>query len=40
MVVEKRFRKLNAPKLMTDVYEGAEYIDGKRLLNQEKKAAA
>lgn len=40
MVAEKRFRKLNAPELMKDLYEGAEYIDGKLLLNEKKKAAA
>lgn len=40
MVAEKRFNKLNAPELMKGVYNGAEYIDGKRVLNEEDKDAA
>jgi transposase-like protein len=30
MVVEKRFRKLNAPHLMAEVYAGMKYVDGKK----------
>lgn len=40
MVVEKRFKKLNAPELMKGLYNGAEYIDGKRVLNEENIDAA
>ncbi len=30
MVAEKRFRKLSAPELLVDVYNGVKYVDGKR----------
>jgi len=40
MVVKKCFRKPNAPELMKDVYEGAEYIDSKRELNEKDKDTA
>lgn len=40
LVAEKRFRKLNAPHLMKEVYEGAVYRDGKRVSNEEGRAAA
>ena len=39
MVAEKRFRKLNAPHLMTDVYVGERYEDGSPV-EQRKKIAA
>ena len=29
MVAEKRFRKLDAPELLTDVFAGQQYQDGK-----------
>ncbi len=29
MVAEKRFRRLNAPKLLLDVYEGHQFINGR-----------
>ena len=28
LVAEKRFRRLKAPELMKDVYQGAEYVNG------------
>ena len=28
MIAEKRFRRLTAPELMRDVYDGAQYVDG------------
>lgn len=28
MIVQKSFRKLNAPELLTDVADGAAYING------------
>lgn len=40
MVTEKRFRKLNAPLLLNEVYEGMQYKDGKRVSFVEGKAAA
>lgn len=30
LVTEKRFRRLNAPELLRDVYDGAKYEDGVR----------
>lgn len=30
MVAEKRFRELNAPHLLAEVYAGVKYVDGKR----------
>jgi transposase-like protein len=29
MVAEKRFRRLNAPKLLLDVYEGNQFVNGR-----------
>ena len=40
MVAEKRFRKLNAPHLLSEVYEGITYRDGIRVPNEEGRAAA
>jgi len=40
MVVEKRFRKLNAPHLLSEVYEGIEYRDGIRLSKEHGRDAA
>ena len=31
MVTERRFRRLKAPRLMMDVYPGAQYADGLRV---------
>jgi len=31
VVAEKRFRRLNAPELLGDVYDGAKYVDGLRV---------
>ncbi len=28
LIAEKRFRRLKAPELMRDVYDGAQYVDG------------
>ena len=39
MVAEKRFRKLNAPHLMTDVYAGERYEDGSPVEQRTKIAA-
>jgi transposase-like protein len=40
-VAEKRFRRLNAPHLLAEVFEGIEYTDGKRSqeLNSDRRAA-
>ena len=29
LVAEQRFRRLKAPELMKDVYQGAKYVNGK-----------
>lgn len=40
MVAEKRFRKLNAPHLLQDVWEGRAFEDGKAVLLRQRKDAA
>jgi putative transposase len=40
MIAEKRMRKLNAPELLKEVYEGARYADGIRVKETEEEAAA
>ena len=39
-VAEKRFRKLNAPHLLEDVFEGRKFEDGKPVSTHQPKAAA
>ena len=39
LVVEQRFRRLNAPELMKDVYNGEKYEDGVRIEAAEEVAA-
>jgi putative transposase len=39
-VVEKRFRKLNAPELMSVVYAGEVFVDGKAVTNEDRRRAA
>jgi transposase-like protein len=39
-VAEKRFRRLNAPHLLTEVLEGRKFVDGKPVSHQQRKAAA
>jgi transposase-like protein len=39
-VAEKRFRRLNAPHLLTDVLEGRKFVDGKPVSHHQRKAAA
>ena len=39
MVVEQRFRRLNAPELMKSVYIGEKYEDGVAMQNTEEIAA-
>ena len=38
-VVEKRFRRLNAPELMKVVYDGRKYEDGILMQTEEEVAA-
>ena len=40
MVAEKRFRRLQAPELMKDVYLGAQYVDGIAIEATAEKVAA
>ena len=40
MVAEKRFRRLQAPELMADVYLGARYVDGIAVEATAEKVAA
>jgi len=39
-VVERRFRKLDAPELLKDVYEGRRFADGKPITRAIGKEAA
>ena len=39
-VVERRFRKLDAPELLRDVYEGRRFADGKPITRTIGKEAA
>ncbi len=40
LVAEKRFRKLNAPELLRDVYEGKRFEDGKPVPEGRRRIAA
>jgi len=40
LVAEKNFRKLNAPELLAEVAEGAEYLDGVRVNKGKKRVPA
>ncbi len=39
-VAEKRFRRLDAPHLLRDVFEGRKFVDGKPVPSQKRKVAA
>ena len=40
LVLEQKFRKLNAPELMEEVYDGAEYVNGVKVNDGCRKAVA
>ena len=40
LVAEKRFRRLDAPHLLNDVFEGRKFEDGKPVSTQQRKNAA
>ena len=40
VVAEKRFRKLNAPELLRDVYDGRRFEDGKPVPEGHERLAA
>jgi transposase-like protein len=39
LIAEKRFRKLNAPELLKEVYEGVEFVDGVAVMKKPEAAA-
>jgi transposase-like protein len=39
LIVEKRFRKLNAPDLLKEVYEGVEFVDGVAVTKKREAVA-
>jgi transposase-like protein len=39
-VAEKRFRRLRSPHLLSDVFEGRKFVDGKPVSTTQRKAAA
>ena len=40
MIAEKRFRRLNAPHLLEDVYKGKKFVDGVALKKVNRRLAA
>jgi hypothetical protein len=40
LVAEKRFRRLNVPELMAEVYQGARYVNGVRVEAQTSEIAS
>ena len=40
LIAEKKFRKLDAPALVQVVWEGARFVDGKQVKQDDRKAAA
>jgi amidase len=40
MIAEKRFRRLNVPELMKEVYRGAQYVDGMTIEANVEEVAA
>jgi len=40
LIAEHRFRRLNAPELLKEVFEGAIYVNGVRVPNQPERLAA
>ena len=40
MVAERRFRRLNAPELLKEVYEGVKFTDGVKAQETIEEAAA
>ena len=40
LVAEKRFRRLDAPHLLKDVFEASKFEDGKPVSTQQRKNAA
>jgi transposase-like protein len=40
MVAQSRFRRLDAPELLADVYHGVTYVDGLRTAERNERVAA
>ncbi|MDP7359108.1 MAG: hypothetical protein QF828_11910 [Pseudomonadales bacterium] len=40
MIAEKRFRRLNVPELMKEVYRGPQYVDGMTIEANVEEVAA
>jgi transposase-like protein len=40
LVAERRFRRLHAPELLKDVYQGVKYVDGVKFVDQSRRAVA
>ena len=40
MIAEKRFRRLKAPELMSEIYHGAQYVDGMAIEATVEEVAA
>jgi hypothetical protein len=40
MIAEKRFRRLNAPKLLEEVYQGKKFVDGVAVTKVNRRLAA
>jgi hypothetical protein len=38
LVAERRFRRLNSPELLKEVFAGVQYVDGVRACNDEAAA--
>ena len=40
MIADRKFRRLNAPELLKEVYEGARYVNGIRVKEERLEADA
>ena len=40
LLAERRFRRLNAPQLLAEVWQGAQFVDGVRVPDYPQEAAA
>ena len=40
LIGERKFRRLNAPEMLVEVWQGAEFVDGIRVPDHQEKAAA
>ena len=40
LLAERRFRRLNAPELLAEVWQGAPFVDGVRVPDYPQEAAA